>query len=101
MEKKHLKKGMTMKRNYLLTDNRFHIYGNGPSEHSTRKEAVEVAVMCAELRLASGIPTRKPYVLTIHEYDGKYKKALRTWEIRVEIKNVTKKGIEYSEEQEK
>ena len=79
---------------YLLTDNRVDIYGSWYAEYKTRKEAFEGAVYYLELRLKSGIPTRKPYVLKIEEMYNKcnHKNNIgRVWEVRLEIENVTAK----------
>jgi hypothetical protein len=87
-ELKKTEKIPTMKRKYILTRNRWSIYGPGGAEYSTRKEAFEGAVLCAGMRLTSGIPTRKPYIITIQEYDEKYLKT-HAWEVRLEIENIT------------
>jgi hypothetical protein len=57
------------KREYLMTDNRVDIYGTWYAEYDTRKEAFQGALWYLQLRLTSGIPTRKPYILT-DEFNG-------------------------------
>jgi hypothetical protein len=79
------------KRHYLMTDNRVDIYGGWYAEYDTRKEAFQGALFYLQIRLTSGIPTRKPYILTIEEiYNNGCKKG-RKWDIKLEIANVTDK----------
>ena len=73
---------------FLLTDNRIDIDGSWYSTSHNRLTAFNEAAAYIGYRMASGMPTKTPYVLTIEEIKTN-KKAGRKWEIKLEIANVS------------
>lgn len=72
---------------YFLTDNASDIFCSWYTTAHTRKTAFNDAMDYINQRMTSGLPTKKPYILTIEEHFGNGNKTRvgRKWDIKLEI----------------
>ena len=70
---------------FTLTDNRSQVFSGWYANTHSRESAFKKAMWYLELRVISGIPTKKPYILHIQEDSKRPGEPKRQWDIKLEI----------------